>query len=219
MRKLACLFLLCTTTAAFAGVRADLRQGGKLYQDKKYGQALSKYNEILQNSPENQPAVFGAGAAAYYLKDYQSAQKDFEQAAQLEGELEQDALFNLGNAYYRAGNSEKAEEAYRQAIVLNPKDKEAIHNLQLLLQQKQNQQNQNDQNQQNQDQNSSNQSQQNQQAQALSQDQQNQQNPSDPQDQMKKDDADRVMQMARENERKKPTQSGAAQGNTVEKDW
>ena len=36
---------------------------------------------------------------------------------------------------------------------------------------------------------------------------------------MNKDDANRVMQMARENEYKKPTQSGAAQGSSVEKDW
>jgi len=36
---------------------------------------------------------------------------------------------------------------------------------------------------------------------------------------MNKDDADRVMQMARENEYKKPTQPGEAQDPTVEKDW
>ncbi len=218
MKKLLCLVLLFAAFSAHAGVRAELRQGGKLYEDKKYGQALSKYTEALQKDPTNEDAAFGAGAAAYYLKDYQSAEQAFEQTAQQAGELMQDSLFNLGNTYYRAGNTEKAIEAYRQAIVKNPKDKEAVHNLQLLLQQQQNQQNQNNQNQQNQDQNSSNQSQQNQEDKGSAADQQ-QQNPSNPQDQMNKDDANRVMQMARENEYRKPTQPGNAQGSTVEKDW
>ncbi len=219
MNKWLCLLLLFSVSSAYGGVRADLRQGGKLYQDKKYGQALDKYTDILQTDPTNENASFGAGAAAYYLKDYAAAEAAFEQTARQAGKLEQDALFNLGNAYYRGGDSQKAIDAYRQALVKNPKDKEAIHNLQLILQQ-QNQQNQNNQNQQNQDDASPNQSQQSQnnQGQAPEQ-QQQQQNPSNPQDAMNKNDAERVMQMARENEHRKPAPSGAAQDSQVEKDW
>ncbi len=220
MRKIFCLLLMLCTISAYAGVRGDLRDGGKLYEGKKYGQALAKYNEALEKEPHNEDASFGAGAAAYYLKDYQAAEQAFEQTIDQEGELIQDALFNLGNTYYRAGETEKAKQAYRQAIVKNPKDKEAIHNLQLIIEQQQSQQNQNNQNEQNQDNNSSNQSQQDQQGNGSGSQEQEQQSPSQPQDQMDKSDADRVMQMARENEYKKPTQSGAArQGSTVEKDW
>ena len=174
MRKFVCLLLVFAACPAYAGVRADLREGGKFYEDKKYGQALSKYNEALAKDPKSESAYFGAGAAAYYLKDYRTAEKAFESAAQQEKSLAQDALFNLGNAYYRAGDSQQAIQAFRQAIVKDPKDKEAIHNLQLILQQQQNQQNQNDQNQQNQDQNSANQAQQNQDGKGLAQDNQNQ---------------------------------------------
>ncbi len=224
MKKLVCFLLLFTAAWAQAGVRADLREGGKLYEDQKYGQALAKYNEALQKDPADENASFGAGAAAYYLKDYPTAEKAFEETALKEGKLAQDALFNLGNAYYRAGNKEKAAEAYRKAIVTNPKDKEAIHNFQLLLEQQQNQQNQNNQNEQNQDQDSSNQDEQNQDGKGQSpeqEEQEEQEKPSSPQDNtMSKNDAQRVMQMARENEYKKPTQQGQAQANnTVEKDW
>ena len=219
MRKGLCLVLLFSVSSAYGGVRADLREGGKLYKDQKYGQSLDKYMEALQKDPQNENASFGAGAAAYYLKDYASAEKAFEQTAEQEGKLAQDALFNLGNAYYRGGNSPKAIDAYRQALVKNPQDLEAIHNLQLILQQ-QDQQNKDNQNQQNQDDASPNQSQQNQNGQGQTPDEQQQrQNPSNPQDAMNKNDADRVMQMARENEHKKPTQTGAAQDNSVEKDW
>ena len=219
MKKLLCLLFLGSVSCAYGGVRADLRHSGKLYEDQKYGQALSAYNAILKENPQEERASFGAGAAAYYLKDYAAAEQAFEKTAEQAGALAQDALFNLGNAYYRGGNAEQAIQAYRQAIVKNPQDKEAVHNLQLVLQEQQNQQNKNNQNQQNQDEDSSNQDKQDQDGKGQSPEEQNQQNPSQPQDAMDKADANRVMQMARENEYKKPTQAGAAQQNTVEKDW
>lgn len=208
-----------------AGVGSTLRKAGKLYENGKYGQALSSYEQALQQDPQNTQATFGAGAAAYQLKEYQQAKQAFEEVANHSAELGQDALFNLGNTYYRAGQQDQAINAYRQAIIQNPADKEAIHNLQIVLQQ-QNQQNNNNQNNQNQDKNSQNndqQDQQNNQGQAPNQDQQQQnqpQQPQNPQNQLDKQAADRVMQLARDNEYKRPTQPGQSGGDeNVEKDW
>lgn len=208
------LFVLLLSLPLQAGVRGELRKGGNLYEDKKYGRALSTYNNILKNEPQNEEAVFGAGAAAYRLKDYSSAQAAFTQAAEKEGDLQQDALFNLGNTYYRAGNMEKAKQSYRQAIVKNPKDKEAVHNLQLILQEQKNQNNKDRQN----NQNNSADNQNNSGADAAQQNNE-QNNQNDSQSQQQKDAAERVMQMARESEYKKPTASAPAQNHTVEKDW
>lgn len=216
MRTPLLFLLLFIFTPALAGVNAGLREGGKLYEDKKYGQALAAYNQILRDAPQDEAASFGAGAAAYYLKDYGSAEAAFKQAARQEGELEQDALFNLGNAYYRAGDKKQAAAVYRQVILKNPKDKEAVHNLQLILEEQQNQNNDNNQNNQNQSQNSPNQGGGNGQNEQNSSGQQ-QEPPS--KNQENKDAADRIMQMARENEYKKPQQAGTAQDDTVEKDW
>ncbi len=216
MRAPLLLLLLATAAPALAGTQASLREGGKLYEEQKYGQALAAYNEILRNTPQDEAASFGAGAAAYYLKDYGSAESAFKQAARQEGSLKQDALFNLGNAYYRAGDKKKAAEAYRQVILKNPKDKEAIHNLQLILEEQQNQNNNNNQNNQNQSQDSPNQNG------GSGQDEQNSDagdSQSQAQNQENKDAADRIMQMARENEYKKPQSAGSAQDDTVEKDW
>lgn len=215
MRNTIVFFLLVCTLPLHASVQGDLRSGGKLYQQKKYGQALGKYNAILQENPSDPEAALGAGAAAYYLKDYAAAQAAFTQAAETNFPRQQDALFNLGNTYYRAGNTEKAKQTYRQAILKNPQDKEAIHNLQLLLENNQNQQNQNNQNQQNQDKNSPNQQPQNQQ-QADKQPQDQQPQPS----QADKDAADRVMQMAQGQEAKQQPQNGpGAADEWIEKDW
>ena len=225
--KYAALLLLLCTVALQAGVNADVRQGSKLYAHEKYGQALSKYQQALQNDPNNPQANFGAGAAAYYLKDYGTAAQAFENTVSISPQLRQDALFNLGNTHYRAKQKEEAIAAYKQAILQNPQDKEAIHNLQLLLQEQQSEQNKNNQNNENKDKNSQNQDQQeqqNNQGQAP-QEQNPQQNkqPQDPKPQeqgMDKQDAKRVMQLARDNEYKRPTQPGPADADDqVEKDW
>ena len=207
---------LLTFTAAQAGVRGQLRQGGQFYEDQKYGSALNSYNEILKEYPTNQRALFNAGNAYYRLNEYTQAEEMYKKAAAQTGDLSQSALFNLGNAYYRAGDSQKAIESYQAAIVQNPQDKEAIHNLQLILQQQQqNQDNQN--NQDNQDQNSDNQNQQN--DNNKGQAPQNQQQSQQQNGQLDKEAADRVMAMAKENEYRRTGSSNRQPDPTVEKDW
>lgn len=218
------LFLCLFALPLHAGVNGQLRQAGKLYKQKKYGQALASYQKALQQDPSNAQAAFGAGAAAYYLKEYQQAQKAFENIPNDQSSLGQDALFNLGNTFYRSGQKEQAIAAYKQAILQNPQDKEAIHNLQLVLQDQQNQQNKNNQNNQNQDKNSQNQQQQDQQNNAgqSPQEQQNQQpqQPQEQKNQLDQQSAQRVMQLARDNEYKRPTQLGQnTDDDQVEKDW
>ncbi len=220
MRNWTVLLMCLITLPLQAGVQGDLRSGGQLYKHKKYGQALVKYNQILQKNPTQQEAAFGAGAAAYYLKDYDAAQAAFTQAAEQNTPRQTDALFNLGNAYYRAKNTEKAQHAYRQTILKNPQDKEAIHNLQLLLEE-QSQQNQNNQNNDNKNDNSSNQQpqggQNQQQGEQEKQDSQQQQQASSQADQ---EAAQRVMQMAQDQEAKQqPQHGGSAADDLIEKDW
>ena len=218
--------LLCLAIPLQAGVSGDLRKAGKLYKQEKYGEALSKFEKALSQDPTNEQAVFGAGAAAYYLKEYDQAAQAFDQVATSSGNQSQDAWFNLGNTYYRAGQKEKAIEAYKQAILANPQDKEAIHNLQLVLQDQQGK-NKNNQNNQNQDQDSQNQdSKDNNDSKGQAPQQQPQQQPQqEPQPQpdqgeMDKQAAQRLMQLARDNEYKHPTQPGTPpEDNTVEKDW
>ena len=223
MRYWVTFLCFCCTLPSLGGVRADLREGGKLYNLQKYGQALDVYNQILKKQPQNAQASFGAGASAYFLKDYAAAEKAFTQSAQDGSRLQQDALFNLGNTYYRANDKEKAVAAYKQAILKNPKDKEAIHNLQLVLSNPPSQNNQNKQNNQNQDKNSPNQDNKDQSdgsGQSPQDQQQEAQQQPQPQ-QMNQDDAERILQMARNNEKKAPSQQGRGSGNNsnVEKDW
>lgn len=208
-------FALLFSSAAMAGAAGDLASGGRLYKKQKYGQALHAFQQALHQQPNNQEALFDIGAAHYRLKEYQNAQNAWKVAANQTGELTQDAQFNLGNAFYRANDMQNAVAAYRKAVLLNPQDKEAIHNLQLALekqQQNSDKQNQPDKNSQNQGQ--SGQGEQDKQG----QNQQDQQ-PQSRQDQMNKEEADRVTQMAKENEYRRPMQAAQGGDSAVEKDW
>lgn len=212
------LLLLLFVPTLHAGTRGQLRQGGKFYQDEKYGSALNVYQNILKKNPTDQRALFNAGNAYYRLREYTQAEEAYKKAAQASGDYGQSALYNLGNAYYHAGDKERAKAAYQAALLKNPQDKEAAHNLQLLIQEQQQNQNQNQNNQNNQDKQSDNQNQQNQDGKG--------QNPQQPQSnqqksgQLSQQDADRVMSMAKENEPKPSTMApGQSDDQTVEKDW
>jgi len=212
-------FVAICAASLQASTQGQLRQGGKLYNHEKYGSALNIYHNILKKDPNNQPTLFNAGNAYYRLNEYTQAEDFYKKAAKLDGNYGQSALYNLGNAYYKAGDTEKAKNAYIQALLKDPQDKEAAHNLQLLIKQnQQNQNNQNDQNQDNQDNQSDNQNDQQNQDQNKGQQPQNQ--PEQKQSgQLNKQDADRVMSMAKENEFKSSLSSGDAGEQTIEKDW
>lgn len=231
MRTWITALLLLTGLPLLAGVSGDLRKADKLFHHKKYGQALSAYQQVLKQEPTNDKATFGVGASAYFLKDYKTAEQAFESISAQDEKLLQDALFNLGTSFYRAEDKEKAKLAYRKALLKNPNDKEALHNYQIILEEEgqsdnqsndQNKENKNDKDQQNSDQ----QQQQNQDNpdEGQGQDDKHNQNPDQTNDKntLKPDDAQRVMQMARDSEHK-PQQAGKGQtnfgNNDVERDW
>ncbi len=217
MKKLLCVggcFVLAA--AAQAGVRAQLRQGGQFYQKQKYGSALNSYNAILKKYPQDARALFNAGDAYYRLNEYTQAQAAYQKAAKTDNPYRQDALYNLGNAYYRAGDKAQAIESYKAAVRANPQDKEAVHNLQLVWQEKQQDKDQQNHNQ-NQDNSSDNQDPQDEQNQG----QAPQSAPPQPDDagRMDRADAERVLAMAKENEYKRAPGNTAPPAQTVEKDW
>jgi Ca-activated chloride channel family protein len=141
---------------------------------------------------ENWPERYNTGVTAYHSNDFARASQLFENAtSSTDRTLQQRALYNLGNADFRLGQSQpkqaqqlwqRALKSYESALAIDPNDADAKFNHEFVKkkleelkkqqqeqqQQKQNQKNQQDQKQDQQD----NQQQQNQQ-------QQNQQNQQD----------------------------------------
>ena len=226
MRIISSFILIILTMPVFAQ-NSVLRQGNKAYDEGKFGRAFELYEKAAAKTP--QEAAYNSGTALYRLQDYGAAAQAFEQAIK-EPEnkkqvlFNQDALFNLGNSAYKAGDKETAKQAMRAVILNNLKDNDAKQNLQFMLkeEQAQNQCNNPKENpQQNKDSQKEKQNQ--------NQDKQNQEKQQDKQNQDKqkqeqkekeasaKEEAASVLQMAQEHKQDLP--QADIRSNQIEKDW
>lgn len=115
--------------AGSAGVQADdaqWREAYAAYTQKQYLLAQQHYRSL-----SGYPARMGEGAAAYRRKDYLYANRQFTQALlQAQNLMERaDALFNLGNSFFYAGNLRAAADAFAGVLRYRPDDTRAAENL------------------------------------------------------------------------------------------
>lgn len=204
-----------------------LRQGNKAYDEGKFGQAFELYEKAAVKEP--QKAAYNSGAALYRLQDYGAAAQAFEQAIKepenkKQALFNQNALFNLGNSAYKAGDKETAKQAMRTVILNNLKDNDAKQNLQFMLKEEQtkNQCNNPKENpQQNKDNQKEKQNQnQDKQEQEKQQNKQNQDKQKQEQQEKEasaKEEAASVLQMAQEHKQNLP--QADVRSNQIEKDW
>ena len=112
---------------------ALLKQADHAYQNEQHEKAYQLYTQVSRFQ-----GMLGAGDAAYQLGNIETAIFYFRQAA---WQATQDsdrakALFNLGNSYYQVALFEYAIQSYQQALLYQPNDKKAQHNLALAQQAK-----------------------------------------------------------------------------------
>ena len=98
------------------------------YRSGHYVEAQALYAQV-----SGYPGTMGSGAAAYRRRDYSEAIRQFTQAALTARatSLRADALYNLGNSFFAAGNLRAAADAYRGVLKLRPRDSNAAANLAL----------------------------------------------------------------------------------------
>jgi Ca-activated chloride channel family protein len=89
--------------------------------------------QALYGRMQGYPASMGTGAAAYRRHDYVAAIDQFTHAmlAAQNTPMRADALYNLGNSYFAAGNYHAAADAYQGVLSLRPRDANARANLAL----------------------------------------------------------------------------------------
>lgn len=148
-----------------------LRKGNDLFKQQKYVDAEVKYKKALKENPYYEKAGYNLGNAVYEQKRYKDALPQYELVAKSTGDLttKKKSFHNIGNVMMKEKQYDKAVAAYKNSLLLDPKDEETRYNLALaqkLLKDQQQQQDQNkdqnkDQNEdqekdQNQDQNSEN---------------------------------------------------------------
>ena len=188
------LLLICVASVVYAQKeKADIRKGNELYQQQKYKEAEESYRNAVQKADQNLPGNFNLGDAQYKQKNFKDAQTQFSKIAASANNknVAAQAYHNLGNSLLESKKLEEGIDAYKKALINNPKDDQTRYNLayaQKKLQDKKDQDKKNqknkdknqDKNKQNQDKNSKN-----------DQDQQNKNNKDHNKDQQDKKDQDK----------------------------
>lgn len=121
--------------------KSFLRDGNKLYADSSYNEAEMQYRKSLEKDQDYFNASFNLADAVY-------KQERYEESSALFDALKDNALnktdiakvyHNLGNSLVKEQKLEEAIEAYKNALRINPKDKDTRHNLAITHKQKQQQ--------------------------------------------------------------------------------
>lgn len=114
------------------------------YQAGNYDKAMQEFSERLKASPDSVKLQYNAGAAAYKMGDYGKAVEHFTKAILAEdNKLREEALYNLGNSLVRRGEAAKGNEEkkadwknsiqhYTEALKVDPKDKQAEENREIV---------------------------------------------------------------------------------------
>ncbi|MGV3525608.1 MAG: VWA domain-containing protein [Candidatus Sericytochromatia bacterium] len=125
-------------------------QGQNAYEDKNYADAEADFNAGLKADPQDPALLNNQGSARYQDERYEEAAKSFQESAEspeASPEEKARALYNLGNARFRQGQKsdkpqqswQEAIKAYQQALEHNPRDTQALENLNYVQEQLQQQ--------------------------------------------------------------------------------
>jgi len=125
------------------GESGTFRRAVRLYHKSRYPESFALYQGPLQQS-KNPLVQLGAGNAGYRVSRFEDAAVRFQAAAAgaTETELRTVALFNLGDAWFRAGQASKeraadfydrAIAAFEEALLAAPDDENIRWNLELAL--------------------------------------------------------------------------------------
>ena len=218
------------------GIRSKVNEGNERFNEEKYEDALSKYQDALLDDPVNEKIIFNKGDALYKLKKYDESIEEFQKVVGSEDlMLSAKALHNIGNSYFMQDKLQESINAYKRSLELNPDDRDTKFNLELaraklkeMAQKQPQQQNQQQQNQQNQNQQQNQDQQQENQEQQQQNQQQQQEESAEEQEiqqgdkeKMDKEEAERILNALKEEEQNSQENKAPikVRGRRTGKDW
>jgi Ca-activated chloride channel homolog len=201
-----------------------LRQGNRNFEKEDFKEAEKDYRKALELNKESVKGQFNLGTAVYKNNNYEESAKIYSNLAEknADREIQSKVYHNLGNSYLQSKEYEKSILSYKNALMNDPGNLDTKYNLEyarmmLKKQQQQQQQNKDDKKDDKKDEKDK-------QDQNKDQDK-NQDKQKPPQDQKKisKDDAERMLE-ALKNDEKKTMQKvnkkkAKVQVTGIEKDW
>lgn len=112
-----------------------VEEGTRLYGEGAFEPALEKYDAAARERPQDPRIQYDRGLALYKLGRHDDARAALERAAELDrdGSLAGRLHYTLGNVAYAAGKKQEAISEYKKALVKDPSDEQARHNLEVVL--------------------------------------------------------------------------------------
>ena len=119
--KIAPIFILFFATNSKAGILDwyYINQANKAYQNGDYNKSAKLFKQLHQN--------YNYANSLYKLKKYKEALKIYNSLTQQEK-----VIYNEANCLAKMKKIDEAIKKYKEALKLNPKDKDAKYNLELL---------------------------------------------------------------------------------------
>ena len=178
--------------------RQLIREGNRLYRQKQYAQAEVLYRKAIAKKADNPQAVYNLGCALMMQQKDSAAIVQYENATKLEkNKLRQSKSWhNIGVMCQSHKMYGEAVRVYEQSLRLNPSDDETRYNLALCKQLNKNNPQQ-DKNQQD----KKNEEKEDDKGQQQKKDKKDQQKEEQPKEQMSKDNAERLLDAAVQNEK------------------
>ena len=239
------------TNPAWADSFSSLnKKGNKAYQEaaelsekgeknealEAYERALKFYRDAEIEKPDSPELSYNIGNVNYQREKYEDALEKYYRALSVdEPERQAATYYNMGNALYRAGKYPEAIQTYQKCLDINPDDEDAKYNLEFVrkkmkemldreAQRQQDQQQQQEQKSQEQEQDQPPEGEQQQQAQPQDQQekQEQQQEQMQPKEGMTKEDAERILNALKDDEKdilKKQKRAPQSRGRRGGKDW
>ena len=133
---------------AQSGERKLIREGNKLFKEKKFNDAEVQYKKSLGVNKNSIPGNYNLGNSYYKQGKYDDASQQYQSALSnqdISKEQKSKAFHNIGNSLLEEKKYAESIESYKNALKINPKDNDTRYNLayaQSMLQQQQQQQQQ-----------------------------------------------------------------------------
>jgi Ca-activated chloride channel family protein len=118
-----------------------VNKANKLYKEEKYEEAYEIYKNASILNPDNEKIKFNLADCAYKLERYREAGDEFARlTTSKDKNLREKSFYNLGNVFMEAKQYDQAISSYKQALLLDSKDRRAKRNLEIAKMMKQQQQ-------------------------------------------------------------------------------
>ncbi len=133
MKQLIIVLLIMLNGSVLLAQQAKsyIHQGNKLYQEKKYKDAEAAYRKAATKKDQKVESNFNLGDALYRQKKLDSAGQNFATIASSSTNplVKAGAYHNLGNSLLTGKKYDESIDAYKKALLNNPKDDQTRYNL------------------------------------------------------------------------------------------